>query len=95
MAMEWNKMEVIPHVLNLSLFFQIMKSREVDDFKVLSWWAFLLRIDECPKFLVQLCNDRLLQCDFACMANVKQLGINKKQTYSCKSDHAHLVLLVM
>ena len=79
-AMEWDKVEARPPLLNVSLFFQIMKRQENDDLKMLSRWAYLLHIEEYPESFEQLSNE-LLQCSFACMADVKQLGMIKSESF--------------
>ena len=72
--------EVRPPILNVSLFYRIMKRREIDDLKMLSRWAYLLHIEEYPESFEQLSNE-LLKCRFACMADVKQLGLIKSMSY--------------
>ena len=61
-------------ILNVSLFYQIMKKRENEDLNQLSRWAYQLHIEEYPESFEQLSNE-LLQCSFACMADVKQVGL--------------------
>ena len=68
-----------PPVLNVSLFNQLMKRSEIDDFKMLSRWAYLLHIEEHPKSFQQLSNE-LLQYGFACMEDVNQLGLLKNES---------------
>ena len=58
------------------VFITILNWWEVDALKMLSRWAYLLHIEEYPESFEQLSNE-LLQCSFACMANIKQLGMIK------------------
>ena len=76
--MERDKIEVRLPVLDVSFFKQLMKRPEIDDFKMLSRLAYLLHIGEYPESFDQLSNE-LLQCSFACMADVKQLGMIKSE----------------
>ena len=78
--MERHKIEIRPPVLDVSFFKQHMKRPEIDDFKMLSRWAYLLHIEEYPESFEQLSNE-LLQCSFACMADVKQLGMIKSESF--------------
>ena len=68
-------MEVKKLTLNVFLL-QIWNWWEVDALKMLSRWAYLLHIEEYPESFEQLSNE-LLQCSFAWMANIKQLGMIK------------------
>ena len=43
---------------------------------MLSRWAYMLYIEEYAESFKQLSNE-LLQCSFACIANIKQLGMIK------------------
>ena len=78
--MERDKIEIRPPVFDVSFFNQLMKRPEIDDFKMLSRWAYLLHIEEYPESFEQLSNE-LLQCSFACMADVKQLGMIKSESF--------------
>ena len=97
-AMKFDEVDFRPFVLNVSFFNQIMKRREIHDLKTLSRWAYLLHIEEYPESFEELSNE-LLKCRFACMADVKQLGMIKSMSYegffvnpSCNYQFLHPII---